>query len=271
MSQPALTARGSLPRGWATAQIVLLDLVLYAALFWRDYSDPAQWLIAHYLSFVAITDLGAFFLPAARRHWFNLFRFTSGLSFLVLVLALAFTGLAGATTGLVLLQCALAVLRCVHAGHGLWKYGPLWEELRTLPAYAVDYFRQGNTSERMGCAYLLIGLGLLYFPQLAYWTHFNTGEYRLDAALTGLQAQAGLNFCIKLFIFEIMVRSAAAKLAMRTVIATLFLLQWPMMPVMFYLAPIPLVHGAVELYELALVIVGYRYWRKAAGTQIAAA
>lgn len=41
-------------------------------------------LVAHYISFVAISDLGVLFLPAAAGHWFNVFRLTSGLSYLVL-------------------------------------------------------------------------------------------------------------------------------------------------------------------------------------------
>ena len=47
--------------------ILLLDVLLYISLFWRDYHDHGQMLVAHYISFVAITDLGALFLPQIGR------------------------------------------------------------------------------------------------------------------------------------------------------------------------------------------------------------
>lgn len=244
--------------------ILVLDCALYLSLFWRDYQDHSQMLIAHYLSFVAITDLGALFLPRNRRHWYNLFRVTSGLSFMVLVVALALKGLDGESLALTLLRCCLILGRILHGGFYVYRCGPWVSDLTALPAYVSAYFRNGNASERLGCWYLAVGLALLYFPHLAYWTHYNWGDGRLDDVLTGLQAQAGLNFCIKLFIFEVMVLKAGSKLMMRSVVALLFVAQWPLMPGMFYLAPLPVMHAAVELYEIALVIVGYRYWRQLA-------
>jgi len=244
-------------------RILLLDALMYATLFWRDYEMPGQMLVAHYISFVAITDLGALFLPRDKRHWFNLFRFTSSVSFLVIVVALWAKGLDGEAAWLTVLRCALILTRMVHSGRCLFRHGPWLEELRGFPSYVQSYYRKGNTSERLGCWYLAIGAALLYFPHLAYWTHFNSGEARLDDILTGLQAQAGLNFCIKLFVFEVLVSNAFAKLMMRSVVAFLFVVQWPLMLGMFYLAPIPIAHAAVELYEVILVVIGYRTWRDA--------
>ena len=216
-------------------------------------------LIAHYISFVAITDLGFLFAPRNRRYWFNFFRVTSGLSFLILTVALALKGFDGESLALTLVRCSLIVLRILHGGIGMYRYGPWLADLKALPAYVSQYFHQGNFSERLGCAYLGVGLALLYFPQLAYWTHYNWGHTELDAILTGLQAQAGLNFCIKLFILEVIVLSVTNKLLMRSVVAFLFIAQWPMMLGMFYLAPIPVMHAMIELYELSLVYVGYRH------------
>ena len=176
----------------AFRQVVVLDLLLYAALFWRDFHDPAQMLVAHYLSFVAITDLAVFFVPLHARGWFNWFRASSGVAFLVLVIALHTKGLDGESLALTLLRGGLCVMRTAHAIWQLRCWGPNLAELRSFPGQAEAYYRQGTASQRLGCAYLLVGLGLLYFPHLAYWTHFNGGENRLDDILTGLQAQAGL-------------------------------------------------------------------------------
>lgn len=243
--------------------LIALDVLLYLSLFWRDYSDHGQMLIAHYISFVAITDLGMLFLPRDKRQWANVFRVTSGISFLILVVALALKGLDGESLALTGLRCSLVIARILHGSLLLYRFGPWLSDLKALPSYASAYYRNGNPSEKLGCWYLAVGLALLYFPQLAYWTHYNWGESRLDDILTGLQAQAGLNFCIKLFIFEIMVLGAGAKLLMRSVIAILFVAQWPLMLGMFYLAPIPVAHAAVELYEVCLVVIGYKYWRLA--------
>tara|TARA_R110000787_G_scaffold15088_18_gene46490 strand:- start:4273 stop:5037 length:765 start_codon:yes stop_codon:yes gene_type:complete len=246
--------------------ILLLDVLLYISLFWRDYHDHGQMLVAHYISFVAITDLGALFLPRSKRHWFNLFRFSSGISFLILVAALHFKGLDGEALTLTGLRALLCIARIAHAGWCLRTSGPGWNELRAFPAHAASFFQNGNRSEKWGCGYLLVGAALLYFPQLAYWTHYNWGADGLDDILTGLQAQAGLNFCIKLFVFEVLIVAAAPKLFMRSVVATLFVVQWPAMLGMFYLAPIPVAHAAVELYEIALVVLGYQAWRRSQAT-----
>ncbi len=241
--------------------MLLLDALLYLSLFWRDYHSHGQMLVAHYISFVAITELGALFLPKAERRWFNLFRLSSGVSFLVLVLALAFKDLDGDVLALTVLRCGLSAVRVVHAVWCIRSFGPWGDALRAFPQRASTYFNQGNRSERLGCAYLLVGFALLYFPQLAYWTHYNWGEDGLDDILTGLQAQAGLNFCIKLFVFEVLIVAAAQKFYMRSVVAVLFVAQWPLMLGMFYLAPIPVAHAMVEIFEVILVILGYKVWR----------
>ncbi len=234
---------------------VLLDAVMYAALFARDYTTPGQWLIAHYISFVAITDMGAFFLPRKKRYWFNLFRLSSGLSLSILVLALAAKGLDGELLALTVFRALATLLRTAHAAYELRNCGPSIAELKAFPSQATSYFRQGTLSERWGCGYLVIGFALLYFPQLAYWTHYNAGVNELDDILTGLQAQAGLNFCIKLFVFEVLLTSSAARLYMRSVVAGLFLIQWPFMLDMFVKAPLPVFHIAVELFEVWLVVL----------------
>lgn len=245
--------------------MLLIDLLLYISLFWRDYGDHGQMLVAHYISFVAITDLGAIFLPKAKRHWFNLFRCSGGVSLLVLIIALSAKGLDGEALAFTLVRGLLAGLRIVHSAWCIKTFGPWWDELRALPAYVSGYFNHGSRSERLGCVYLLIGMALLYFPQLAYWTHYNWGVNGLDDVLTGLQAQSGFNFCIKLFVFETLIFAAAPKFFMRSVVAILFIVQWPVMFGMFYLAPIPLAHAAVEIYEIALVVAGYKVWRTRSG------
>lgn len=45
-------------------------------------------------------------------------------------------------------------------------------------------------------------------------------------------------------------------------IAALILVQWPAVPAMFYLAPIPVAHIGLELFELFLVWLVYRHWRE---------
>lgn len=242
--------------------MLLIDALLYFSLFWRDYHDPGQMLVAHYISFVAITDLGVLFLPKDKRHWFNLFRFSSGVSFAVLVVALALKGLDGEALALTILRIALCLLRIIHSAWCIKRFGPWWDDLCTFPGQVSRYFQNGNRSERLGCVYLLVGLSLLYFPHLAYWTHYNWGADGLDDVLTGLQAQAGLNFCIKLLVFEVLTVAAAPKFFMRTVVATLFLVQWPLMLGMFYLAPIPIAHAVIEIYEIALAIIGFQVWRE---------
>ena len=245
----------------AFLQVLIIDLALYGLLFWRDYSDPAQMLVAHYISFVALTDLAVFFLPLHQRRWFNWFRLTSALAFLVLICSLYAKGLDGESLALTLCRGVLVLVRMAHAGLQLRKFGPGYKSLADFPARAARFFNDGNRSERWGCGYLLVGLALLYFPQLGYWTHYNGGEQGLDDILTGLQAQAGLNFAIKLFVFEVLICRADARFWMRGLVAALFIIQWPLMPGMFFLAPLPMVHAAVEIYELTLALLAYRHWR----------
>jgi hypothetical protein len=167
---------------------VILDVLVYASLFWRDYGVPGQLLVAHYISFVAISDLAGLFLPQDKRHWFNLFRFVGGLSLLLLVVALAGKGLDGEWLAVTVLRVLLLAARLFHSGLQIRKYGPRLTHLRHYPEYAMAYFRGANRSNRMALGYLAIAFGMLFFPQLAYWTHYNGGEARLDDILTGFQA-----------------------------------------------------------------------------------
>jgi len=241
-------------------QILLIDAVLYIALCWRDFADPAQMLIAHYVSFILITDLGLLFLPRVKRNWYNLFRIIGGVSFLILIGALWAQGLDGEALWLTLARLGLIGVRIAH---GLWllrAHGPELNELLMFPLSGWSRYRAGTPSEKLGYGYLIVALGMFLFPQLAYWTHANGGVVALDAVLTGFQAQQGLNVALKMLVLEILVRDVRTRLLMRTAVAVPFLIQWPLMFGMFLNAPIPLAHGVLELFELALVVMAFRAW-----------
>ena len=242
--------------------ILLLDALVYLSLFYRDYDVAYQFLIAHYISFVAISDLGGLFLAPKLRHWFNLFRLFSSFSLLVLVAGLMAKGLDGEALLLSIVRIVLLLVRIVDSALLIKKYGPWLSHLKHFPVYATSYFNLANHSNRMGFGYILLGTALLLFPQIAYWTHYNMGENRLDDILTAFQAQAGIHFCIKLFVFEILLLSPIKKLIIRSLIAILFVAQWPFMLSMFYLAPIPVVHVVVEGFEIWLMILAYKYVHK---------
>lgn len=241
---------------------VALDVLVYASLFVRDYSVPGQLLVAHYISFVAISDIAGLFLPPDKRHWFNLFRFIGALSLLLLVLALASKGIGSGSPAVTVLSVFLLTIRLFHSGLQIRQYGPWLKQLRHYPAYAIDYFKHASRSNRMAIGYLVIASGMLFFPQLAYWTHYNGGEARLDDILTGFQAQAGIHFALKLLVFETLILSPAKKCIARSLIVLLFVLQWPFMLSMFYLAPLPVVHAVVECFEIYLAILAFKYWRE---------
>lgn len=232
---------------------------------------PGQLLVAHYISFVAISDLAGLFLPPDKRHWFNFFRFLGGLSLLLLVVALAAKGLDSGMLAATVSSVALLTARLLHSGLQIKKYGPGLRQLRHYPEYAFNYFKYANRSNRMALGYLVIATGMLFFPQLAYWTHYNAGEARLDAILTGFQAQAGIHFAFKLFVFETLILNPAKKCLARTLIALLFVAQWPFMLPMFYLAPLPIVHAVVEIFEVYLAVLAFKYWRQTVSEQGAAA
>ena len=179
----------------------------------------------------------------------------------MLICSLYVKGLDGESLALTLCRGVFALLRMASATLQLHKFGPGYASLADFPALAAHFVNKGNRSERWGCGFLVIGLALLYFPQLGYWTHYNGGEPGLDDILTGLQAQAGLNFAIKLFVFEVLICRADARFWMRMLVAALFIIQWPLMPSMFFLAPLPFVHAAVEVFELTLALLAYWHWR----------
>jgi len=241
---------------------VALDVLVYATLFWRDYGVAGQLLVAHYISFVAISDIAGLFLPPDKRHWFNLFRFVGSLSLLLLVLALASKGLDIGGATITVLSVLLLTTRLFHSGLQIKRFGPWRTHLRHYPDYALAYFRNANQSNRMALGYLAIAAGMLFFPQLAYWTHYNAGEARLDDILTGFQAQSGIHFALKLLVFETLILNPGKKCIARSLIALLFVLQWPFMLPMFYLAPLPVVHAVVECFEVYLAILAFRHWRE---------
>jgi len=241
---------------------IVLDVLVYASLFWRDYSVPGQLLVAHYISFVAISDIAGLFLPPDKRHWFNLFRFIGGLSLLLLMVALAGKGLDSGMLAVTVLSVLLLTARLFHSGLQITKYGPWLTHLRHYPEYAMVYFGHATRSNRMALGYLAIASGMLFFPQLAYWTHYNGGEARLDDILTGFQAQSGIHFALKLLVFETLILNPAKKCLARSLIAILFVIQWPFMLSMFYLAPLPVVHAVIEFFEVYLAILAFKYWRE---------
>jgi hypothetical protein len=252
------------------AQVVVLDLLLDATLLWRDYAIDSQVLVAHYVLFVAGTDLAAYFLPKDKRQWYNLFRLVSGPVLLALTATLATKGLDGGVLALTLARCLFAGLRTLHAAWLIRRSGPREDELVGFPAYAASYVRSGGASERLSAGFLLFAGLALIFPQFVYWMHQNTGPRELDAVIVGLQASQGFTVWIKMFVLETLVVRAAPKLAMRTVVAVLFVGQWPFMLTMFTDAPLPYAHASAELFVTMLVIVGYRAWRQAPAIRVGA-
>lgn len=240
--------------------MLLIDALLYATLLIRDYDHHGQSLVAHYIGFVLITDLGALFLPADKRHWFNVFRLTGAVSLLTLTVSLAVQDVGADAPALTVTQCGLAVLRVGHAGWLIKLHGPSRQEFRAFPALAVGHVRDGNTSDRLSIGFLVIAAGGLLFPHLIFWTHHNDGNSALDAALTGMSAQNGLNVFIKMFVFEVLITGAAATLALRGTVAALFAAQVLVMPEMYYSAPLPFAHFLAEGFLLLLVVAGLREW-----------
>tara|TARA_R110001599_G_scaffold65838_2_gene185761 strand:+ start:9533 stop:10303 length:771 start_codon:yes stop_codon:yes gene_type:complete len=207
---------------------------------------------------VAISDIAGVFLPPDKRHWFNLFRFIGSLSLLVLLAALASKGVNSGMLVVTALSVVLLTARLFQSGLQIKKHGPWLTHLRHYPEYAMAYFKHANRSNRMALGYLAIASGMLFFPQLAYWTHYNGGEARLDDILTGFQAQSGIHFALKLLVFETLISNPAKKCLARGLIALLFVLQWPFMLPMFYLAPLPVVHAVVEFFEIYLAVLAFK-------------
>ena len=78
---PTDVLRGILPNNGTstistsyTITMLLVDVALYAALYYRPYftADPSlhyHRVVSHYIMVLTVTDLLAFFLPWNRRHW----------------------------------------------------------------------------------------------------------------------------------------------------------------------------------------------------------
>lgn len=241
--------------------MLVVDALLYAAMFWRGSSDPGQLLVAHYISFVVISDIGALFLPAAKRHWFNVFRLTGGVSFLVLTVALWVQGLDGGVVALSLARCVLCSVRIAQSAWLIKRHGPWLGEVRGLPERIATFYREGDRSMRLAFGFIVIAGVAFFFAAPGYWTHDNEGVLELDAALTGMLAQNGFNAYLKLFLFEVMIIAALPRFGMRAVVAGFFVVQWPLAPSIYFDAPIPIAHGAIETYQLVLAAFAFSAWR----------
>lgn len=246
---------------FSVLQVLLIDAALIVALLWRDLSDPVQMFVAHYILFVVSSDLAGLFLSRRYVHWFNVFRLTGSLSYLVLIVALAVQGMNGTSPELTQIQLGLIIVRIMHSGW-LWRrFGPFGADFKALFARIQEVNRSGSGSERFALLYIVLGCVMLYFSNVAYWTHTNMGIWELDAVLVTFQGQGGLNIAFKMLVIELFVTDKRARFYMRTVVGGILIIQWPVMWSMFFYAPLPLLHGGVELFEIGLIYLAYRELR----------
>ncbi|CAE6929846.1 unnamed protein product [Symbiodinium sp. CCMP2592] len=62
---------------------VVIDVAMWVALYWRNYDNLWNITVAHYYTFITITDLAALRLPPARRSWWNPFRAIVSMSYII--------------------------------------------------------------------------------------------------------------------------------------------------------------------------------------------
>ena len=114
-----------LRNGPAPSHVLLswvIDVALWASVFWRDYSGADGMFhctVSHFVLVLPMSDVAALFIPRDLVHWYDLFRFTGALQVAALTVQLWMNGIDGTSMTLSLVRLCLCGLRAGHALHGM--------------------------------------------------------------------------------------------------------------------------------------------------------
>jgi hypothetical protein len=230
---------------------VVLDALLWFALYWRDYGSQGMYhmTISHYMLVITVSDAALYMLPHRCAHWGYPFRIFSGIQLFALTLQLFRFGIDSTSVAWSLLRILLCLARAIHGAWVCKVHGPnTSEEGVAIIQYVVSV--KGAPNRWLPT--------VLYFILLASplsSTHYNYGQHLVDGPLAGFQAGDALGAFLKLWVCEGLIRRALPRAMLAFALGASLLVQWPFMWDMYAMAPWPYFHiGA----ELSLFLKGYK-------------
>jgi hypothetical protein len=153
--------------------------------------------VAHFYSWVILTDVVAIFLPEKRRHIYNIFRLPAAICFFYSTVVLYMHGLDANEWLLTLLRIGISVARLVHSIHIIWDYKTGFSHLVwAIPSDCSKIMQQERflVSRFSFCIWLALLSAAMLLPHLLYIFHYNFGVCELDGVITGFQRKHG-NHC----------------------------------------------------------------------------
>lgn len=251
------------------AHMVTVDALFFSALCYRKYGNtiPYSCVIFHYYSFVILADIGAFFLPKARRHWLNVFRCFSSFQCMQFELQMWFAGVNDGvmsegpwpTGGSVLaLRIAIAVARLLQSARLVAKFGPWICHFCALGSYGELFYRLGVSGfPPKPFDGLIMAFVVWYASWFAAQLHWCYGEDRLIAPLVNLQALMSVTNFGKTCVLHILIAQPKKRGIFQLLSTIGFLIQWPLMLEMYSNAIIPYGHAVAELDAIASVVASF--------------
>jgi hypothetical protein len=243
-----------------------LDLILWASVFFRDYSLRWNMTISHYILVLPMSDICVFWMNRRGQHWYQVFRVLESLQVLFLTLQLWRFGIDGDHAELTLLRTGVCVLRGIHA---LWcvRIALLrsWWDLVALPVpmkdQICDVWHQSLAVAGPPSSDLVSAVGFVIAANVASSTHNNFQQWLTAGPLTGFQSGDAVNLFLKLFIFDRALPTLWIRGWFYFFMGFVLAVQWPFMFTMFSEAPWPYAHIVAELglFSSAAARFLYRY------------
>ncbi|CAE7364042.1 unnamed protein product [Symbiodinium natans] len=234
---------------------VIIDIAMWVALYWRDYANLWNITVAHYYSFILITDLAALRVPAARRGWWNPFRAIVAMSYIVHEASLALK-LIEPLDYMLFVREGLCLVRLIHAVYCVVRFGPGLRQLAAFPAYFRYHCEHISAVPLLSVAYSCVGF---FCPYIFIQMHYNYGKEVLDGPLTALQASYTFTVVIKSLVLNLMAASPLEAGLSHLISCILFSAQYPLIFDMYWECLLKMGHVLAEVF-FGLCAVAYLFF-----------
>ncbi|CAE7252317.1 unnamed protein product [Symbiodinium microadriaticum] len=241
--------------GKSLALALVIDVTMWVALYWRNYDNLWNITVAHYYTFITITDLAALRLPPARRSWWNPFRAIVAMSYIIHEASLALKTLEPLEYMLFIRE-GLCLVRLIHSVYCVAKFGPGLRQLEAFPSFFRFHCQRISAVPLLSLAWSCVGF---FSPYVFIQMHYNYGKVDLDGPLTALQASYTLTVVVKSMVLNVMAASPLEAGMSHLISCVLFSAQYPIIFDMYWECLLKLGHLLAEVF-FGLCAVAYLFF-----------
>lgn len=242
---------------WVLA--LLMEPLLAFVLLWEDYDEkPWYTFVAHYYTWFFITNTIAVWVAPSKRGFWPPFRFVASIQIMLLIGNLVLRNIEDICDPMTIARFAVLLVYMVHNLYLCYQFAPSISD-------AVTLLTELTQTKSIAAGWLTVFFLTILASNLLVSAHYRWGYDALEAPVTSYQATQGFTGSLKAVILDHCIVGLKRKCRVQIPVLLMFVVQWCIVPELFFKAPIPYLHMLAEFlvfYDVMRMYILPESWRK---------